>query len=600
MGGERGRSRSRTRLIGVLALAVVAIAVWSAATALSQRPRVAEPVEFEAAAPAPDAYASRAGGRQVRRARAAPLPVAGVVRPGKRFNVVGVRWRGGRLTALRLRVRRDGDSWSRWVEVPNDSDHAPDLGRRELRSARRSSDPVWAGQADEVQVSAWAGHEVRDVRFHFVNTTGTATAVDRLRKSIRGVVVGAASAIRSVFGADAGAQTSQPAIVSRAGWGGGACPPRAEPGYGEVKLAFIHHTVSANAYGPEDSAAMVLGICRYHRNSNRWNDLGYNFLVDRYGTIFEGRAGGIGEAVVGAQAQGYNSQSTGIASIGTFSSAGQTDAGLRAIANLLGWKLGLHGVPAEGRVSLVSGGGATNRYPSGAQATFQRIAGHRDANATACPGDGLYGQLEQLRAMVKPGPPRAATATSATAARRNVVYGQKAVLRLGLTAAAGTPLGRRRVGVQVLGRLGWRNRHSVSTDGAGRAETRLRIASNRTVRARYAGEAGLLPSTSAPVAFGVRPQVTVALGASSVSRGAAVGVTGTVAPRKATAVLTVKRRTSSGRLALVSRRTVRLRSGRLRTRLRLPRPALYRVRLSTRRDARNLSARSEALALRVG
>jgi uncharacterized protein with LGFP repeats len=391
----------------------------------------------------------------------------------------------------------------------------------------------------------------------------------------------------------------QPPIVNRAQWGADESMVDDPAEYiDKVQAVFIHHTVGSNNYSCAESAALVRGIMTYHVKTEGWNDLGYNFLVDRYGTIFEGRAGGIGEAVVGAQAQGYNSQSTGIASIGTFSSAGQTEAGLRAIAHLLGWKLGLHGVPAQGRVSLLSGGGATNRYPSGARATFERIAGHRDANATACPGDGLYGQLGQLRAMVNPGPPRAATATSATAARRNVVYGQKAVLRLGLRAA-GTPLGQRRVGVQVLGRLGWRTQHSVSTDGTGRAETRLRIASNRTVRARYGGETGLLPSTSAPVAFGVRPQVTVALSASTVSPGAAVRVTGAVAPRKAEAVLTVKRRTSSGRLVLVSRRTVRLRSGRLRTSLRLRRPALYRVRLSTRRDVRTLSARSPALALRV-
>ena len=184
---------------------------------------------------------------------------------------------------------------------------------------------------------------------------------------MRGAVAGAASAIRTLVGDDASAQTAPPAIVPREQWGGDACPPRAEPAYGEVKFAFIHHTVSANDYGPEDSAAMVLGICRYHRNSNGWNDIGYNFLVDRYGTIFEGRAGGIAEAVVGAQAQGYNSQSTGIASLGTFSTAGQTEAGLRAIARLLGWKLAVHGVPPRGQVAVVSGGGSTNRYPAGSR-----------------------------------------------------------------------------------------------------------------------------------------------------------------------------------------------------------------------------------------
>ena len=73
----------------------------------------------------------------------------------------------------------------------------------------------------------------------------------------------------------------------------------------------MHHTVNANDYGPEDSAAIVLGIARYHRDHNGWNDIGYNFLVDQYGQIFEGRAGGIDLAIVGAQAQGFNSVSTG-------------------------------------------------------------------------------------------------------------------------------------------------------------------------------------------------------------------------------------------------------------------------------------------------
>ena len=582
----------------VVTAGLLAMIAWAVAPALSQRPRVADPVEFEAAVPPADAFSARAGGRAVRRARGTLLPVTATVRPGKRFNLVGLRWRGGRVTALRLRTRRDGERWSRWVELGVDSDHAPDRGTSEHRRAVRASDPAWAGEADVVQMHAWTGHRTRGLRLHFVNTTGTATALDRFRRSVRSAAASVAGVVRSAFGGEAAAQTTQPAIVSREGWGGDSCPPRADPSFGEVKLAFIHHTVSTNEYGPADSAAMVLGICRYHRNSNGWNDIGYNFLVDRFGTIFEGRAGGTAEAVVGAQAQGYNSQSTGIASIGTFSTAGQSEAGLRAIANLLSWKLALHGVPARGKVPLLSGGGSTNRYPSGSRPAFERISGHRDANGTACPGDGLYTQLERLRSLVNPGPPRAATATSAGIVRRNVPYGQKAVLNLGLTSA-GTPLARKRVDVQMLGRLGWRTRHSVSTGAAGTVETRVSVSTNRTLRGRYPGEAGLLPSTSPTVAVGVRPRVTVAVNREQAAPGSAVLVTGDVLPRKTQAVLTVKRVLRSGGLALVSRRNVRLRSGRLQTALRIRRPARYRVRLSTRRDVRNLAARSEAVGFRV-
>ena len=187
------------------------------------------------------------------------------------------------------------------------------------------------------------------------------------------------------------------ASPSRSQWGGDSVPPREPPLYGTVQLAFVHHTVTANDYAPEDSAGIVLGIARYHRNSNGWNDIGYNFLVDKYGQIFEGRAGGIDQAVVGAQAQGWNSNSTGVACLGTFTSVAQTPAGMDALARLIGWKLSLHGVPTSGEVAVTSLGGETNRYPSGTVVTFQRISGHRDGNSTSCPGDTLYSQLGALR-----------------------------------------------------------------------------------------------------------------------------------------------------------------------------------------------------------
>ena len=121
--------------------------------------------------------------------------------------------------------------------------------------------------------------------------------------------------------------------MPRATWAGTKVPPRAPPTYGDVQVAFVHHTVTANDYGPAESAAIVLGIAKYHRDTNGWNDIGYNFLVDRYGQVFEGRAGGVDQAVVGAQAQGYNSHSTGVAVLGTYSSAADPEAALEAIAH---------------------------------------------------------------------------------------------------------------------------------------------------------------------------------------------------------------------------------------------------------------------------
>ena len=585
--------RRKVTGLAVLTGMLVAVAAWAAAPALSGRPYVPDPVEFESPVPVTGTHDVRTAGRR---------SVSPVVRPGKRFNLVGLHWRAGRIDSLSLRVRRDGARWSRWVAVGVDPDHGARPRGGERRRAARASDPVWAGEADEVQLALRGARGMRALRLSFVNTTGTATRSARLRTRLRGVATGAVSAVRGLLGAgSAQADTSEPPIVTREQWASDKCPPRADPVYGEVQMAFIHHTVSANEYGPEDSAAMVRGICRYHRNGNGWNDIGYNFLVDRYGTIFEGRAGGIAEAVVGAQAQGYNSTSTGIASIGTFSSGGQTPAGLNAIARVLSWKLALHGVPPLGKVQVVSQGGTTNRYPAGARPLFERISGHRDGNGTACPGSGLYAQLPQLRSMVDPGPPRAATRTLASRQRRNITYGSKAKLLMSVGVGGVppgtpvTPLGGRRVDVQVLGRLGWRTNHSVKTDSAGKVETQMRLSLTRRVRARYPGEPGLRPSSSPALQVGVRPVVTAA---ASVA-GKAVSVTGSVRPKKATAILTLKRQTPSGRLVRVSRRTVKLRGGNLATTLRLTRPAAYRLRLSVPADTRNLSARSPVVEFRV-
>jgi hypothetical protein len=263
----------------------------------------------------------------------------------------------------------------------------------------------------------------------------------------------------------------------------------------------------------------------------------------------------------------------------------------------LSWKLAVHGVPPTGTAQVTSAGGSTNRYPNGSRPVFARITGHRDGNATACPGNGLYAQLPRLRTMVDPGPQRAPTSTSAERVRRNISFGTKAGLRVKLATGL-APLPGREVEVQVLGRAGWRTSHRLRTDAAGSAATRLRLSINRRLRARFPGEAGLLGSSSAALKVGVRPVVTASVGGTTFARGR-VPITGSVRPRKRTAILTLKRRTSSGRLVKVSRRTVALRRGALRARLRITRPGAYRLRLSVRRDKRNLSARSPVVEFRV-
>ena len=129
----------------------------------------------------------------------------------------------------------------------------------------------------------------------------------------------------------------------------------------------VHHTVSLNDYAPEEGPAIVLSVCRYHRNSNGWNDVGYNALVDKYGVLYEGRAGGLDQAVVGAQAQGFNDETAGIASIGDHTSVEATPETLSALASYIRWKLSVHGQPLSGPVTDAQLGRLGHQVPGGAQ-----------------------------------------------------------------------------------------------------------------------------------------------------------------------------------------------------------------------------------------
>lgn len=188
----------------------------------------------------------------------------------------------------------------------------------------------------------------------------------------------------------------RPRIVTRNGWG--ADEKLRERGFvytKSVKAAFVHHTASGNNYKCAQAPSVIRGIYRYHVRSMGWRDIGYNFLVDKCGTIYEGRAGGVTKAVLGAHTLGFNSDSMGIAAIGTFSSSKPTASAVTAVAKLTAWKLGLFGADPKGKTYLKSGGG--NLYPKGKNVRLNVISGHRDGYATDCPGKHLYAKLGSAR-----------------------------------------------------------------------------------------------------------------------------------------------------------------------------------------------------------
>jgi hypothetical protein len=455
--------------------------------------------------------------------RQAPDRAAARIVAPRAFNLVGLHWRGRATPDVEIRVRRR-DHWSRWQ----------DLGIH----ATGGSDPAWVGRARTVQYRL--SRRVPGLRLHFV-------AVGRHPVPAR-----AAQTTATPF-----------PYVSRDEWGADQCPPRAAPQYGEVKAVAVHHTVSMNDYTPEEAPRIVLAICRYHRNSNGWNDIGYNALVDKYGTIYEGRAGGLDKAVIGAQAQGFNAQTAGVANIGDYTSVAASDAALQATATYIRWKLGVHGQPLSGPVTLTSAGGPESRYAAGTYVTVDRVLGHRDVGKTACPGDTLYTQLDQIRSLVVSGTPFASPSARVTAALADYTadYGQTVPVSGVLIGPDGSPLVGQQVELQVNSDNAWRTSRRLVTGADGSYAGDLKPRKRMYVRVRYAGGAEVPGAVSARLLLRLRPVLALKRAPKSGARGRRVEVGGTVAPRKRL-VSVVLQQQVRGRWRTVGTRTVRTRRGR--------------------------------------
>ena len=404
---------------------------------------------------------ARSGGAPVaaidRGSRGAPVlfeerlgTVAGevAVRARAPFALVGVQWRGAPHAGLWLRTAPAPGRWSRWARASH-SGHGPDGAEAQRARAaldgRSTAEPLWCGRARLVQLRT--ATPLRDVSLHFVDPGG----VDPGGVGSGGVDPGAAARSPRALAAgglplaepllDAG--PGQPPIIARAAWAHGSSPPSVTPEYGRVQLAFVHHTENPNGYSAAEVPAMLRAIYVFHRFVRGWDDIGYNFVIDTFGRIFEARAGGIDEPVVGAQAGGYNLVSTGVAVLGDFMSVPISAAAQGALGRLLAWKLSLHGVPIEGRatVRVDPAGAVWSRFPGNARVTLPTVAGHRDADTTDCPGNALYGQLPALRhrAAALAGRPLRLTLAAVGAPRRVPASAPPATAPLGATPPATTP-----------------------------------------------------------------------------------------------------------------------------------------------------------------
>ena len=219
------------------------------------------------------------------RARQAPLD----------FNLVGLHWKGPGSVSFRTRSR--AGRWSSWREAAAEAEDLPDADSAEGVARRdwKLGSPYWTGPATSIQYRF--DGRVSKLRAYFVWSPPAGVPARTLQS--------------------AGA----PPIVPRSGWNADETIRRSTPSIAPaIRLAVVHHTAGANGYTAAQSPSIVRAIELYHVKGNGWNDIGYNFLVDRFGTVFEGRYGGIDRNVVGAHAEGFNTGSVGVSVLGEYSS----------------------------------------------------------------------------------------------------------------------------------------------------------------------------------------------------------------------------------------------------------------------------------------
>lgn len=352
------------------------------------------------------------------------------------FLVAGFTWTGGEGDAppddvrIYLRVRQSGE-WSPWyLNEPSDAG-------RDDGAARAGTDELITGGADAVQASVVgdaadlpAGLTLAlvpdrpsgerslgaaDVRAVGAGPTGVAgEAADEPApapgRAGSTAETGVGTAAGTTDGASAArlpsvalaAETDDPAalVTTREEWGANPAYLNWAPDYAPAEHVIVHHTAGTNNYTPEQSPAIVRGIYYYHAVVLGWGDIGYNFLVDKYGQVFEGRYGTLdsdpGAMVVGGHAYGANTGTMGISMMGNYSSVSPSEIQIERVGQMAGWFLGRAGV-ADAHGSSRYTFHATQKYRRGQTIDLDVISAHRDVGYTTCPGNAGYSAMGQIR-----------------------------------------------------------------------------------------------------------------------------------------------------------------------------------------------------------
>ena len=308
------------------------------------------------------------------------------------FSMVALTGSDLSATAARIRAELPDGSWGPW--------EALDVIDGQPEGAQAGTEPVYVGQTTAVQVlstttTPGAGNVDPAAQLSAVTMQPQVTEADATVADIAEPVDGG------------------PKVVSRSKWGADESIRCSSPDYDEfVSGATVHHTAGNNAYTKAEAPGIVRAIYTYHASTLHWCDVGYNALVDKFGTIYEGRAGGLDKPVEGAHAGGFNMNTVGIAMMGNYDKVAPSEATIQSVGRFLGWRLKLAGADPGGTTTMYSEGSKYTPFAEGKSVRLPVIFAHRDVGNTECPGDAAYAKLDEIRAI--------AAGTDASTAREDL------------------------------------------------------------------------------------------------------------------------------------------------------------------------------------
>jgi uncharacterized protein with LGFP repeats len=302
-------------------------------------------------------------------------------------------------TSARIRAKKPDGTWGPWYEAEAMDMAGPDIP---VAGAPHGTEPIFVGRTNTVQIAVNRPAPVGPTRADDRPPLGyiPANVEAPLPQNVNAVLISPPEApVDSLPRPSAvTAPGVPPQIIDRAGWGADEAMRCPNPQYDRViRAGIVHHTAGSNDYAPQDSAGIIRSIYAYHTLTLGWCDIAYNALVDKYGQVFEGRAGGITRPVEGAHTGGFNRDTWGVAMLGNFDQAEPTQIQLENTGRLLGWRLGLDHIDPKGTVVLASAGTSFSKFPFGATPALPTIFTHRDVGITECPGNAAYAAMGQIR-----------------------------------------------------------------------------------------------------------------------------------------------------------------------------------------------------------